>query len=879
MSASTAVVFYPTNKIEDSHGIKLYIWKLMKKILHRFLGPLISVVLFTVAVWLLHSELKTHHLSDIVHTLEAIPGGRLMTALVLSILGYLVMTSYDVLALHYVGQPLSYTKIGMTSFIGCAFSNNIGLSMIAGASVRYRLYSAWGLSTLQVTLVVAFCALTLWLGFFMLGGLVFTFEPLGLPPSIRLPFASVRVLGLLLLTVVFIYIFVTILKKKPLKFGGYELKLPPIRLLFPQLTIAAMDWAIAAGVLYVLLAPIEGLSYVGFLRFYLLAQLVGLVSQVPGGLGVFETIIVLLLSSRFPAPNILASLFVYRIFYYWLPLGVATILFGLQEILRRKKRVFKFARLFDRWVSPVLPQILAFSAFAAGAILLFSGAMPALDQRLAWLRQFLPLPFLELSHFIGSLAGMGLLLLARSLQQRLDAAYLLTIALLGVGIIASLLKGFDYEEALVLGLILVVMLHSRSYFYRRSSLLSQGLNPGWIAAVLIVLICTAWLGFYAYRHVEYADSLWWRFTFAGDASRFLRAMVGTVAFGLFFGLSYLLRASPPKHQKPQQKELENIYAIVNESSTTASNLALLGDKFFLMNPESNAFIMYGVEGRSWIAMGDPVGPHNEWTELIWTFRELSDRYGGRTVFYQVGHEKLHYYLDLGLNVLKLGEEARVQLTTFSLEESARKGLRYTQRKLEKEGYRFEVLSPQEVSSRLPELKEISDAWLAEKNTREKGFSLGFFNAEYLKRFPAAVVMNDERTVAFSNLWLGAKKEELSIDLMRFSPEAPHSVMEYLFIQIMLWGKQQGYSWFNMGMAPLAGLEDRALAPFWNRLGAFVFQHGENFYNFQGLRQYKEKFTPEWRSKYLASPGGLALGQILANLATLISGGVKGIFAK
>ena len=852
---------------------------MMKKNFLRYLGPLISVILFTAAVWLLHNELKTHHLKDIVQTLEAIPEGRLLAALVLSILGYLVMISYDVLALNYIGHPLAYRKIGLASFIGYAFSNNIGLSMIAGASVRYRLYAAWGLSTLQVTLVVAFCALTLWLGFFTIGGLVFTFEPLVLPPSIHLPFASIRLLGLLLLAVVFVYIFVTLIKKRPFRVRGYALTLPPIRLLFPQLTIAAMDWAIAGSVLYVLLAPIKGLSYFGFLGLYLFAQLIGLVSQVPGGLGVFETTVVLLLSSRLPVSNILASLLVYRLFYYWLPLIVATILFGLQEILRRKKRAFKFAGLFDRWVSSVLPQIMAFAAFAAGAILMFSGAMPALDRRMAGLQQFLPLPFLELSHFIGSLAGMGLLLLARSLQQRLDAAYVLTNVLLSVGIMASLLKGFDYEEALVLGLILVVMLHSRSYFYRKSSLFSQGLNAGWVAAVLIVVICTAWLGFYAYRHVEYADSLWWRFTVAGDASRFLRAMVGAVALGLFFGLFYLLRASPPEPQKPQQKELENISAIVNGSSNTASNLALLGDKFFLLSPERNAFIMYGVEGRSWIAMGDPVGPQNEWMELIWTFRELSDRYSGRTVFYEVAHENLHYYLDLGLNVLKLGEEARVALTTFSLEGSERKGLRYTQRKFEKEGFQFEVLSPQGVSNRLSELKEISDAWLAAKNTREKGFSLGFFNPDYLRNFPAAVVVNKGQTVAFAIIWPGGKKEELSIDLMRFRQDAPPSVMEYLFIQVMLWGKQQGYNWFNLGMAPLAGLEDRTLAPLWNRLGAFVFQHGENFYNFQGLRQYKEKFIPEWRPKYLASPGGLALAQILANLATLTSGGVKGIFMK
>jgi phosphatidylglycerol lysyltransferase len=104
-------------------------------------------------------------------------------------------------------------------------------------------------------------------------------------------------------------------------------------------------------------------------------------------------------------------------------------------------------------------------------------------------------------------------------------------------------------------------------------------------------------------------------------------------------------------------------------------------------------------------------------------------------------------------------------------------------------------------------------------------------------------------------------------------------MEYLFIQLMVWGQQKGYRWFNLGMAPLSGLEDRALAPLWNRLGALVFRHGEHFYNFQGLRQYKGKFNPEWTPKYLASPGGLALPRILTNVATLISGGLKGVLGK
>ena len=190
-----------------------------------------------------------------------------------------------------------------------------------------------------------------------------------------------------------------------------------------------------------------------------------------------------------------------------------------------------------------------------------------------------------------------------------------------------------------------------------------------------------------------------------------------------------------------------------------------------------------------------------------------------------------------------------------------------------------VMPPDSVPAYLAELKAISDAWLADKGIREKGFSLGFFQPEYIRRCPVALVIRKERIEAFANLWTGAQLHELSLDLMRYLPKAAEDVMEYLFICLMLWGKEQGYGWFNLGMAPFSGLESRTLAPLWNRLGAFVFRHGEHFYNFQGLRQYKEKFAPQWRPRYLASPGGLALPRILTNLATLISGGMKGVLPK
>jgi len=700
-----------------------------------------------------------------------------------------------------------------------------------------------------------------------------------IPAAIHLPMASLHAVGIVMLAVVSAYVVITTIKKSPIKLREWEIPLPSPRLFVSQLIIAALDWMLASLVLFVLLAPGTAMSYPEFVAVYLLAQLSGLVSQVPGGLGVFETVIVLMLSARLPANQIFAALLAYRVLYYWLPLGAAALLLGLQEILQKRERLGVFGRLFERWVSPMVPQVFAFAAFIGGAILLFSGTTPVLEQRMVFLKKLFPLPFVEISHFIGSIAGMGLLLLGRGLQRRLDAAFHVTIGLLIAGIVASMAKGFDYEEAMILLLILVSIWPTRRHFYRKASLFSQRFNAGWIVAIFIILGGSLWLGFYSYRHLEYADSLWWRFAFGGDASRFLRATVGVVVLGLFFAAARLLRPSPPQPAESVRQGLEKAYPIVRDSVEVSANLALLGDKRFLFSPQGDAFIMYAVEGRSWIAMSDPVGPDSRWPDLIWKFRELSDRYNGRTVFYEVGHEHLNLYLDLGLSLLKLGEEARVPLTTFSLEGAARKGLRYAKRKLEKEGCRFEVMQPELVADHIDAFKNISDAWLTEKGAREKGFSLGLFQPDYIQRCPVAVVIRNERIEAFANLWAGAQQEELSLDLMRYLPEAPDGVMEYLFICLMLWGKAQGYHWFNLGMAPLSGLDNRALAPLWNRLGAFVFRYGEHFYNFQGLRQYKEKFDPEWRPKYLALPGGLALPQIFTNLGALISGGMKGVVTK
>jgi phosphatidylglycerol lysyltransferase len=306
----------------------------------------------------------------------------------------------------------------------------------------------------------------------------------------------------------------------------------------------------------------------------------------------------------------------------------------------------------------------------------------------------------------------------------------------------------------------------------------------------------------------------------------------------------------------------------------------LRDKGLIFDDDRRGFLMYGVQGRTWVAMGDPVAAPDRQRILIRRFLERVDDYDGSAVFYEVGHAGLHLYADFGLTFAKLGEEALVDLDAFSLEGAAGARARQTVRRLERDGGTFRLLSPDETARHLPELRRVSDEWLAHKAVAEKGFSLGFFDERYLAHFPVGVIECRGAIQAFANLWPGRPGGELSVDLMRFVSDAPKNVMEALLVHLMLWGRAHGYRRFSLGMAPLSGMERSAVASRWHRLGAFVYEHGEALYGFQGLRAFKEKFSPVWEPRYLAHHGGeLALPRLFADVSALIAGGYRGIFIK
>lgn len=850
----------------------------MKIEARRYL-PLLGIALFAAALYVLDRELKNYHYQDVAGYLIQLPTYQLLLAAFFTACSYFALTGYDTLAVRYIKHALPYPKIAFTSFIGYAFSNNIGLTMLTGASLRYRMYSAWGLSALDVTRVVAFNGLTLWLGFFAAGGLIFTLENLPIPAELHLPFGSLRPAGIFLLVLMVSYVALTIVRKEPFRFRAWDIALPRPRIAVGQVVLAAADWMLVSSVLYILLPSDNMLTYPLFLGVFMLAQIAGIMSQIPGGLGVFETVVIVMLSPMITADKILASLLAFRGIYYLLPLAVAAISLGAFEFLRSRRRAAWVGRVVGQWIPAILPNLLAITTFVSGVVLLFSGATPAVAWRLSWLNDVMPLPIIEISHFLGSLAGVGLLFLTWGLQRRIDAAWMAAMALLVIGVVVSLLKGLDYEEASILFVTLVALLPCRKHFYRRAAIIDALFSPGWLVAIAVAIGASIWIGFFAFRHVEYSQDLWWQFTIGGDAPRFLRASVGVVTLALVLALSKLFKPAQPEPKRPGPEDMAKAEMIVQRVSSSNAKLALIGDKPFLFSDRGDAFIMYGIEGRTWVAMGEPVGPEEGWRELIWRFRELCDRHDGWTAFYQIKSTHLYYFLDLGLTPMKLGEEARVPLPQFSLEGRSRKALRHYHSKAEREGCAFRLVSAADVPALLPRLRAISDLWLELKNAREKGFSLGYFDDAYVCRFPAGLVIRNGEIIAFATIWVSSLKDELSVDLMRHTPDSPNTVMDYLFIELMLWGKAEGYRWFNLGMAPFSGMDNRSLAPFWNRLGSIIFRHGEHYYNFQGLRQYKEKFDPIWEPKYLVSPGGLALPRILSNIASLVAGGFKGVISK
>lgn len=836
------------------------------------LATILGIVLFAVAAVVLRKELVHTNWAEVLEEVRGIPWSRLLVAVSCAAGSYLALTGYDTLAVRYSGYKLAYRHTALTAFMAYAIGNNIGVAALSGTPIRYRMYSGSGLSAVDIVKVVAFCTVTFALGTAFLAGISWLASPPASLAALGLPTWVMKSAGAVLLAASTGYVLMTFVRRSPLQLGAWRVAPPSGVFAAAQLLLSVLDLSLAGTVLYVLLAPALDVGYLTFLSIYVLAITAGLLSSIPAGIGAFEAVVIVSLPGM-DREYLLGAILLYRTIYYLCPLLLALGVLAVTEIALRGGRLRKAGALTYETLAKIVPQAAAVLVFLSGAVLLVSGALPAAVQRLETIAELVPLAILELSHLAGSAIGAALLIIAVGLYRRLRGAYVATMIALLVGVAVSLLKGLDYEEAALLIGVAAILFIARDEFRREAPFSGQSLNITWIFSIAVAVGASIWLGFFAYRHVQYSNELWWQFSFHAGAPRMLRASVAAVVVTLSFALWRAMRPAAPR-SATVPADLDSARQILRTSNASSDNAALIGDKRFLFDANRTSFIMYQVSGRSWVALRDPVGPPQGRESLCWRFLELADRYDGWPVFYEVNDASLSMYADMGLALLKLGEEAVVPLRDFELIGKQRADLRQARNKLTRAGARFEIVPRDKLATLMPQLEQISNAWLRQKATAEKGFSLGTFSAGYMSNFDCAVVHIGDRIVAFANLWQAPAGGELSIDLMRHGDDAPNGVMDYLLTELMLWGRGKGFEWFNLGMAPLSGLETHPLASVWHKVGNALFQHAEFFYNFEGLRQYKEKFEPVWKPRYLAGPRGLALPRVLFDISILISGGVR-----
>ncbi|MGH7739546.1 MAG: bifunctional lysylphosphatidylglycerol flippase/synthetase MprF, partial [bacterium] len=759
--------------------------------LFQFVGIFLSLILFYLALWVLHKQIRHNNFHDVFLYLKGIPLSHFWEAFGFAALSYFALTGYDRLGLHHVGHLIPYRRSALASFISYALSHNIGMAPLTGGGVRFRFYSRWGLSGNEILNLLLICGSTYWVGSLTMGAVFFFVDPPDLPSSVSLPFSSVFVIGLLCMALITLYLAAAIFIRKPLSIGKWKIPMPSVPVALSQMVVGCLDWCCSGATLYMLL-PASSLSYTSFMSIYLIAQVASTASQVPGGLLILETTIVLLLSPVLPASSVLGALLAFRLVYFFVPFILGISAFAGYEVTHNREGFKRVLQILNRWMPDLAPHLFAGLTFFAGAILLCFNANPEVPRRILWLNEFIPLGLLEGSHLAAGIVGAALLLFARGLQQRLEIAYSLTLVGLGLGALASIFKGFDYGQALFLLSLFGMLLPCRRYFPKKSSLFYQRFPPVWVTAILFVWLGSIWIGVFNYRYEDYSNDLWTTFSLMTDSARFLRATLGSTVTLVLFAIIGILSPDQPETQVPGPIELDKTQRLVRSSSRAQPALALLDDKALLLNRKGDAFLMYGIEGKSWVCLGDPVGESRDQEELSQKFTALCRRQKAWPVFYQVDQDHLQPYLDQGLTVLKIGEEALVSLPDFQWEKIASSELKAAyQRFQNKDEFLFEVLPPGSAEALLPELKRVSEEWLSKKKTRERGFSTGFFDEDYLKRLPLAVARREGKLSAFTVLWESHGKSELAVDLLRSSADAGASLEDCLLIECMRYGQAKG----------------------------------------------------------------------------------------
>jgi phosphatidylglycerol lysyltransferase len=858
----------------------------------HWLRRLLPVVFLAIVTVLAARELRGLDIHSVHAVLQAVTPSRLLIIQLIAVAGVLSMGLYDWHAARVLNLPIALPTLMRNAWIANTFNNLIGFSGLAGSGIRMLLLDRDGI---DVRRAAAFSALIM---ASVPAGLAVLSWPLllsGAAGTDRLPIPPWTAWLVVGAFAAYLPVFVLALYKGLFSRLLSGLTRQSRSSLAQLLAISTLDWLLAASVAW---AALEfsgaAIPWPQFLFGFVLASTLGILSLIPGGLGVFDAALVAVLSPFATGPEHLVSgILLYRLCYYLVPWIIAVYLgadklmlprFWQQSALARELRessLTALLRLPMNVLASLGVRMLAYLSFGGGVVLLASAAFPTLSGRLSVLRDYVPLAAIEISHLLSVATGVLLIALSRGIAEQVRSAYYLTQALLIGGAVLSVLKGIDYEEAITLLTVALLLKRQQGRFYRESYPLLSPRSLVWLAGLVAAVIGYAWLGDWVHGDIPLGWEHLSRFTHTQEAPRFARGLLIAMAVATAFIGWSLYRSPKITPSKTDTDSLAEAEAVLNTyGGSEFAHLLFLGDKSLIWSPQRRSFIQYRQIRDRLIALGDPCGDADDFGAVILEFRDYADRHCLTPCFYEISEAYMHHFHDYGFALFKLGETAMVELASFSTAGKRGESVRYSVNRARRGGVEFTLLEQPIDEALWPQLRAISDAWLAEHDAAEKSFSLGNYNEAYLRHSPIAVVRANEHIVAFANLMPDyGKRVELSVDLMRYHPDAPQGTMDFLFVELIRYAQSRGYQYFNMGMAPLGGVGDTRFARAGEKVARLAFEFGNRLYNYKGLRSFKEKYHPVWRSAYLAYPVLTPLPVLLIDIAALIAGGYRRIFFK
>lgn len=733
-------------------------------------------------------------------------------------------------------------KIGWQAM---ALNNFVGLGGLTGGTIRTKAYIAHGVdskSALRITLSVWIANL---LGLFVL-----------LIVSSPAAFIYERAYAIIPLVASIIALLVYLFGYK-IKIGKFDLgKTPlgymPMRGKVWMLLASLADW-LGAAIFFLICVEIfiPGAPIWNVIFIYSTATIVGLISFVPSGLGTFDvTALTLFAHTGGDINKLLIAIVFYRLIYYVLPWALAS----LQLMFETVDRHYNF-EVYSRG-GQIICTILAAGLIFSGVILILSTLTPEILDRVHELRSWIPKDIMKASRFTTLLIGILLIFLSRGILLRVRRAYLVTVGLLGVGIVTLLLKGLDYEEATILLIFGVLLLLANRYF------VAEPMYLGWRSIIwtVLVLVGVPCLVFWIRRNTDLLNAP----STIPDSAHLISHLAVVTFVLVAIVMVAMFTASPEiNFVEPSAQDVRDFDKLIEEfGGNEYSHLFYLYDKAVFFNESRTvAFLYYPVRNHM-LVLGDPVGNRADYSTALDELLSYCATKRYNVAFYQASGTMLEEYWDRGLAVVKIGEDATVELASVPFVGNKGRKFRRMLNRMKEKGTTFEMWMPPYTQTQIDELRDASRAWLGKR--QEMGYSLGFFNPEYIGRTPVAVVRSENRIEGFATVQ-PVDGKTISVDLMRFRPDAPGGTMDGVFIHLFKWAMECGFTHFYLGMAPMANDGAKVRWRHSDKVVRYIFWLGRSLYNFAGLREYKDKFGPVWHSRYLVYTSQRQLPGIISAL--------------